>query len=113
MNEENKIILYQDDNEITRVSVRFTDEDLWLTQSQLSEIYQTTKSNVSEHIKHIFEDGELDKNVVVRNFRITTQHGAIEGKTQKRLVSFYNLDAVISVGYLACKHGNMHQWGEY
>ena len=48
MNEENKIILYQDDNEITRVSVRYADEDLWLTQSQLSEIYQTSKSNVSE-----------------------------------------------------------------
>ncbi len=47
MNEENKIILYQDDNEITRVSVRFADEDLWLTQSQLSEIYQTSKSNKS------------------------------------------------------------------
>ena len=57
MNEENKIILYQDDNEITRVSVRFADEDLWLTQSQLSEIYQTSKSNVSEHIKHIFDEG--------------------------------------------------------
>ena len=99
MNEENKIILYQDDNEITRVSVRFADEDLWLTQSQLSEIYQTSKSNVSEHIKHIFEDGELDKNVVVRNFRITTQHGAIEGKTQSRDVAHYNLDMVIALGY--------------
>ena len=72
MKEENKIILYQDDNEITRVSVRFADEDLWLTQNQLADIYQTSKSNVSEHIKHIFEDGELDKTVVVRNFRITT-----------------------------------------
>ena len=99
MNEENKIILYQDDTEITRVSVRFADEDLWLTQSQLSEIYQTSKSNVSEHIKHIFEDGELDKNVVVRNFRITTQHGAIEGKTQSRDVAHYNLDMVIALGY--------------
>ena len=76
MKEENKIILYQDDNEITRVSVRFADEDLWLTQNQLADIYQTSKSNVSEHIKHIFEDGELDKTVVVRNFRITTQHGS-------------------------------------
>ena len=76
MKEENNIILYQDDNEITRVSVRFADEDLWLTQNQLVDIYQTSKSNVSEHIKHIFEDGELDKTVVVRNFRITTQHGA-------------------------------------
>ena len=99
MSEENKIILYQDDNEITRVSVRFADEDLWLTQNQLVEIYQTSKSNVSEHIKHIFEDGELDKNVVVRNFRITTQHGAIEGKTQSRDVAHYNLDMVIALGY--------------
>ncbi len=99
MNEQNKIILYQDDNEITRVSVRFADEDLWLTQNQLVEIYQTSKSNVSEHIKHIFEDGELDKNVVVRKFRITTQHGAIEGKTQSRDVAHYNLDMVIALGY--------------
>lgn len=69
------------------------------TKSQLSEIYQTSKSNVSEHIKHIFEDGELDKNVVVRNFRITTQHGVIEGKTQLRNVAHYNLDMVIALGY--------------
>lgn len=70
------------------------------TKSQLSEIYQTSKSNVSEHIKHIFEDGELDKNVVVRNFRITTQHGAIEGKAQSRNVAHYILDKVITLGYL-------------
>lgn len=57
--------MYQDDNEITRVLVRFADEDLWLTQNQLADIYQTSKSNVSEHIKHISEDGELDKTVVV------------------------------------------------
>lgn len=63
------------------------------------EIYQTSKSNVSEHIKHIFEDGELDKNVVVRTFRITTQHGVIEGKTQSRDVAHYNLDMVIALGY--------------
>ena len=63
------------------------------------EIYQTSKSNVSEHIKHIFEDGELDKDVVVRTFRITTQHGAIEGKTQSRDVAHYNLDMVIALGY--------------
>ena len=68
--EQNKIILYQDDNEITRVAVRFADEDLWLTQSQLAEIYQSSKSNVSEHIKHIFEDGELVMDATVRNFRM-------------------------------------------
>ena len=54
MNEENKIILYQDDNEITRVSVRFADEDLWLTQNQLAEIYCTTQENISMHIRNIY-----------------------------------------------------------
>jgi hypothetical protein len=72
---------------------------MWLTQQQLCDLYQTSKSNVSEHIKHIFEDGELDKDMVVRNFRITTQHGAIEGKTQSRDVAHYNLDMILSLGY--------------
>ena len=95
-NEQNKIILYQDDNEITRVSVRFADEDLWLTQMQLVEIYQTTKSNVSEHIKHIFEDGELVKEATVRKFR-TVQ---IEGSRKvEREVEHYNLDMIIALGY--------------
>lgn len=96
MNEENKIILYQDDNEITRVSVRFADEDLWLTQGQLVEIYQTSKSNVSEHIKHIFEDGELTKEATVRKYR-TVQ---IEGSRKvEREVEHYNLDMIIALGY--------------
>ena len=61
MTDENQIIiLYQDDNEITRVSVRFADEDLWLTQNQLAEIYSTTKQNISQHIDNILNDGELD-----------------------------------------------------
>lgn len=59
MNEENKIILYQDDNEITRVSVRFAEEDLWLTQNQLAEIYSTTQQNISQHVDNIYNDGEL------------------------------------------------------
>lgn len=96
MNEQNKIILYQDDNEITRVLVRFADEDLWLTQNQLVYIYQTSKSNVSEHIKHIFEDGELVKEATVRKFR-TVQ---IEGSRKvEREVEHYNLDMVIALGY--------------
>ena len=77
---ENKLILYKDESGKVSVNVRFADEDVWLTQAQLTEIYQTSKSNVSEHLKHIFEDGELDKEMVVRKFRTTTQHGAIEGK---------------------------------
>ena len=93
MKEENKIILYQDDNEITRVSVRFADEDVWLTQNQLMEIYQTSKSNVSEHLSNIFADGELVKDSVVRNFRTT----ATDGKNYN--VAHYNLDVVIALGY--------------
>ena len=62
-------------------------------------LFGKAKSTISEHLKHIFEEGELDSNVVVRFFRTTTQHGAIEGKMQSHEVAFYNLDVVISVGY--------------
>ena len=99
MDKENKLILYKDEEGKVNVNVRFADEDVWLTQAQLVEIYQTSKSNVSEHIKHIFEDGELEQKLVVRNFRTTTQHGAIEGKTQSRDVAHYNLDVLIALGY--------------
>ena len=77
-----KIILYKDDEGKLSVNTRFADEDVWLTQAQLVEIYQSSKSNISEHLKHIFADKELDEKVVVRKFRTTTQHGAIEGKMQ-------------------------------
>ena len=99
MDKENKLILYKDDEGRVSVNTRFADEDVWLTQAQLVEIYQSSKSNISEHIKHIFEDKELDETVVVRNFRTTTQHGAIEGKTQSRDVAHYNLDVIIALGY--------------
>ena len=68
MKEDNKIILYQDDNEITRVSVRFADEDLWLTQSQLAEIYCTTQENISMHISNIYADQELDESRTYKDF---------------------------------------------
>ena len=90
---DNKILIYQDDNGITKVNVRFSDEDVWLTQAHLVEIYQTSKSNVSEHLKHIFEDGELEKDSVVRDFRTT----AADGKSYT--THFYNLDVIIALGY--------------
>jgi len=96
---ENKLILYKDEEGKVSVNTRFADEDVWLTQAQLVEIYQSSKSNVSEHLKNIFEDKELDKDVVVRKFRTTTQHGAIEGKTQTHEVQHYNLDVIIALGY--------------
>ena len=99
MEENNKILIYTDSSGLTKIDVRMTDDTLWLTQAQMCELYQTSKSNVSEHIKHIFEEGELDRDVVVRKFRTTTQHGAIEGMTQTHVVTFYNLDMIIALGY--------------
>ena len=96
---ENKIILYKDIEGRVTMNVVFAEEDVWLTQAQLVELYQSSKSNISEHLKHIFADKELDEKVVVRKFRTTTQHGAIEGKTQSHDVAHYNLDVVIALGY--------------
>ena len=68
---DNRIIIYTANDGKTRIDVKLEEETLWLTQAQMCELYQTSKSNVSEHIKHIFEEGELDKDSVVRNFRTT------------------------------------------
>lgn len=88
-----EILIYQSENGVTKIDVKIIDDTVWLTQAQLCELYQTSKSNVSEHIKHIFEEGELDQSSVVRKFRTT---GA-DGKTYN--VIHYNLDMIISLGY--------------
>ena len=75
MKEANKIILYQDDDEITRVSVRFADEDLWLTQNQLADIYCTTQENISMHRRNISADRELDENRTYKKFLLVRQEG--------------------------------------
>ena len=75
MKEENKIILYQDDNEITRISVRFADEDLWLTQNQLADIYCTTQQNISQHVDNIYKDGELVLEATNKKFLLVRQEG--------------------------------------
>ena len=75
MSENNKIILYQDDNEIIRVSVRFSDEDLWLTQNQLAEIYCTTQQNISQHVDNIYKDGELFTEATNKKFLLVRQEG--------------------------------------
>ncbi len=93
MDKENKIILYQDDNEITRVAVRFADEDVWLTQNQLAEIYDTTKQNISQHIENILKDGELDAERTVKDFLTVRQEG---NRQVQRSILHYNLDMVIA-----------------
>ena len=70
-----EIIIYQTDDGLTNINVKMQDETVWLTQQQLVELYQTSKANVSEHIKHIFEEGELEEKSVVRKFRTTASDG--------------------------------------
>ena len=89
----NPVIIYQSEDGNTRIEVKLENETVWLTQQQLCDLYQTSKSNVSEHIKHIFDEGELDEDSVVRKFRTT----ASDGKTYN--VTYYNLDMIISLGY--------------
>jgi hypothetical protein len=91
--ENDQILIYQSDDGNTHIEVKIIGDSVWLTQHQLCDLYKTSKSNVSEHIKHIFEDGELDREAVVRKFRTT----ASDGKSYEMV--YYNLDMIISLGY--------------
>ena len=97
--QQSEIVIFRTNDEAINVEVRFEDETAWLTQDQMSVLFSKSKSTINEHIKNVFKEGELDEKEVVRKFRITTPHGAIEGKTQSHEVNFYNLDVIISVGY--------------
>lgn len=97
MNSE--ILIYQNPDGNIKIDVRLEDETVWLTQAQMGQLFGKDKRTISEHIRNVFKEGELDEEVVVRNFRTTTQHGAIPGKTQEHEVKGYNLDVIISVGY--------------
>ena len=88
-----EIIIYESDDGKPQISVRVENETVWLTQTQLVELFHSSKANVSEHIKHIFEEGELEQNSVVRKFRTT----AADGKNYN--IEHYDLDMIISLGY--------------
>ena len=109
--EKGEIVLYQP-NESIRLEVRIEDETVWLTQTQMAELFQTTKQNVSLHINNIFKEGELLKEMVVKESFTTTIHGAIEGKFQRNKISLYSLDVIISVGYRVKSHvgTRFRQW---
>lgn len=92
-NDNGEILIYNTEDGLTKIDVHFVDETVWLSQAQLCKLYQTSKSNISEHIKHIFEEGELSEESVVRNFRTTSS----DGKNYNIL--HYNLDMIISLGY--------------
>lgn len=98
MNEIN-FIIYQTSQGNVNIEAVVKDETLWLTQKAMAELFGVQVPAISKHLKNIFEEEELAENMVVSKMEITTQHGAIEGKTQQKETNFYNLDAIISVGY--------------
>ena len=98
-NQKSQIIIYQTEDGQTKIDVQFQDETVWLTQDQMSALFDKGRSTITEHIQNIFKEGELEEKLVCREFRHTTQHGAIQGKTQNVSVNYYNLDVIISVGY--------------
>ncbi|MDE6384200.1 MAG: virulence RhuM family protein [Paramuribaculum sp.] len=91
----NEIVLYQPDHTLA-LDVRVEDESVWLTQAQIVELFNSSKANISEHLKRIFESGELDKEATVRKFRTVRQEG---NRSVTRILEFFNLDVIISVGY--------------
>ena len=93
MEEHGNIIIYKDKNGNDNIEVKMQDNTVWLNQEQLVKLYNSSKSNISEHIKHIFEDGELEESATVRNFRTV----ASNGKTYNML--YYNLDMIVAVGF--------------
>ncbi len=92
---ENEIIIYQPDENLA-LDVRVEDESVWLTQSQIVELFDSSKANISEHLKHIFDSGELAKEATVRKFRTVRREG---NRSVTRNIDFFNLDVIISVGY--------------
>lgn len=93
MENNSEIIMYQTQDGETKIDVHIDEDTVWLTQADMVELFQSSKANISEHIKHIFEEGELEDNAVVRKFRTTAKDG------KQYNTNFYNLDVIISVGY--------------
>ena len=91
-----EILIYQTDNGQTNIEVKIEDDTVWLTQQQMSELFQTSRTNVVEHIKHIYEEGELDEISTCRNFRQVRKEG---NREVTRQIPYYNLDMIISLGY--------------
>lgn len=95
-NEYGEILIYQTDDGQTNIEVKIEDDTVWLTQQQMSELFQTSRTNVVEHIKHIYEEGELDEISTCRNFRQVRKEG---NREVTRQIPYYNLDMIISLGY--------------
>lgn len=93
---DNDIMIYEDKDGITKVRVKFIDEDIWLTQNHIASIYKTTQQNISSHIKNIYEDGELQDVSTHKNFLLVQKEG---NRKVKKNIDHYNLDMIIALGY--------------
>lgn len=98
------ILIYTNQEGTIKIDVRLEEETVWFTQEQIATLFGKGRSTVTEHIGNVFKEGELNEELVCRNFRLTTPHGAIQGKTQEKEVKHYNLDVIISVGYRVKSH---------
>jgi len=96
---ENKIVVYENGEVEIEISLDDKNETIWANVKEIAQIFEIDRSVVSRHIKNIFKDGELDEKVVCANFAYTTQHGALNNKTQTKMVKYYNLDIILAVGY--------------
>jgi hypothetical protein len=106
---QDQIVIYQTEDGKTQIDVRLENETVWLTQAQMAELFKSSRTNVLEHIQHIYEDEELEKEATCRNFRQVRQEGK---RTVNRTIIMYNLDMIISVGYrVNSKRGvKFRQW---
>lgn len=107
-----EIVIYQTPDNQTQVEVQFEGETFWLSQEQISELFLRDRTVITKHLRNIFIEGELEEKAVCAIFAHTTKHGAIKGKTQEKQVKYYNLDAILSVGYrVNSKRGTQfRQW---
>ncbi len=99
MSSKNEIVLYQSKELLSRIEVRIDDETVWLSKEQMATLFGRDRTVIGRHINNIFKEKELEKELVCAFFALTTQHGAIKGKTQTTNVEYFNLDVIISVGY--------------
>lgn len=100
-----KILIYQNEKGDTKVDVYFSEDTIWMTQKSMCELYQVAKSSISEHIRHIYEDGELEMDATVRKFRTVQSEGA---RSVNRELDYYNLDMILAVGYRVRSNVGIH-----
>jgi hypothetical protein len=96
-----ELLIYQTEDGRTKIDVFFEDETIWLNQKQISQLYQKGVNTINEHIKHIYDDGELEQNATIRNFRIVQNEG---NRNVTRNVDYYNLDMILAIGYRVRSH---------